>query len=118
MGRDLESKPEPMFFGRNNLLTMCLLAVILLMAAYAVFGNRGVLRIVQAQRHQQELQLRLEEMQQEQQRLRLEIERLNSDRDYWEHLARTRLGMVREGELIYYVPAGDSEENITERGSK
>lgn len=104
--------------GKNNLLTICLLAVILLMAAYAVFGDRGVLRIIQAQRQQQELQLRLEEMQQEQQRLRLEIERLNSDRDYWEHLARTRLGMVREGELIYYVPKDSSEEKTTERGSR
>lgn len=88
------------------------------MTAYAVFGNRGILRIVQAQRQQQELQLRLEEMQQEQQRLRLEIERLNSDRDYWEHLARTRLGMVREGELIYFVPRDHLEEKTKERGDK
>lgn len=101
-----------MLSGRNNLLTIGLLAVILLMAAYAVFGNRGVMRIVQAQRQQQELQLRLEEMQQQQQTLRQEIERLNSDRDYWEHLARTRLGMVREGELIYYVPEDRSEEKL------
>ncbi len=107
-----------MLSGKNNLLTICLLVVILLMAAYAVFGNRGVMRIVQAQRQQQELQLRLEEMQQTQQKLRQEIERLNSDRDYWEHLARTRLGMVREGELIYYVPQGSSGEKTTERGTR
>jgi len=100
--------------GRNNLLTFVLLVLILLMAAYAVFGNRGVLRIVQAQRQQLELQQRLEQMQMQQQELRLEIERLNNDRDYWEQLARTRLGMVREGELIYFVPAETSKE----RGSK
>lgn len=73
------------------------------MAAFAVFGNRGVLRIVQAQRQQQELQQRLEEMQAQEQDLRQKIERLNHDRDYWEQLARSRLGMVREGELIYFV---------------
>ncbi|MFO7813221.1 MAG: septum formation initiator family protein [Pelovirga sp.] len=100
--------------GRNNLLTLVLLVLILLMAAYAVFGNRGVLRIVQAQRQQQELQQRLDEMQTRQQELRQEIERLNNDRDYWEQLARTRLGMVREGELIYFVPA----ETLKERGGK
>jgi len=100
----LGSEQESGSPGRNNLLTIALLALILLMAAYAVFGNRGVLRIVQAQRQQQELQQRLEEMQTQQQELRQEIERLNNDRDYWEQLARTRLGMVREGELIYLVP--------------
>lgn len=114
MGRCLGSERESGLPGRNNLLTLALLVLILLLAAYAVFGNRGVLRIVQAQRQQQELQQQLEQMQDQQQELRQEIERLNNDRDYWEQLARTRLGMVREGELIYYVPT----ETFKERGSK
>ena len=33
--------------------------------------------------------------------LREEFSRLRKDRDYWEQLARKKLGMVREGELIY-----------------
>ncbi|MFO7767284.1 MAG: septum formation initiator family protein [Pelovirga sp.] len=111
------SEREPGSPGRNNLLTICLLTIIVLMAAYAVFGNRGVMRIIQAQRQQQELQLRLQEMQQERQQLRQEIERLNSDRDYWEHLARTRLGMVREGEQIYYVPESRSAEKLQKEAS-
>lgn len=110
----MAAEREPALTGRNNLLTVALLVVIVLMSAYAVFGNRGILRIIQAQRQQQQLQQQLTEMQQQQQQLRREIERLNNDRDYWEQLARTRLGMVREGELIYYVP----EEADRERGSK
>lgn len=97
--------------GPNNLLTAVLLVLVVLMLAYAIFGNRGVLRIVQAQRQQEQLQQQLSQLQQQQQQLRLEIERLNSDRDYWEQLARTRLGMVREGELIYYLPESTAEES-------
>jgi cell division protein FtsB len=90
--------------GGKNLLTIGLVILVLLMSAYAVFGNRGVLRIMQAQRQQQELRQQLAELEAEKQQLRRRIERLQQDRDYWEHLARTRLGMVREGELIYHLP--------------
>lgn len=100
-------KPEAS--GRKNLLTICLLVVIVLMFAYAVFGSRGVLRIVQAQKQKQELQQQLAELQQQQQQLRVEIERLQKDKNYWEQLARTKLGMVREGELIYHLPDNDHE---------
>ncbi|MCF6265328.1 MAG: septum formation initiator family protein [Desulfuromusa sp.] len=101
-------KPEPA--GRRNLLTICLLIVILLMFAYAVFGSRGVLRIFQVQQQKQELQQQLADLKQQQQQLRTEIERLQKDKTYWEQLARTKLGMVREGELIYYLPNKDTEE--------
>ena len=90
--------------GGINLLTIGLIIVVLLMTAYAVFGNRGVLRILQAQRQQQELRQQLAALEAEKQQLRRRIEQLQQDRDYWEHLARTRLGMVREGELIYHLP--------------
>lgn len=90
--------------GGKNLLTIGLVLLVLLMSAYAVFGNRGVLRILQAQRQQQELRQQLEALETEKQQLRRRIEQLQQDKDYWEHLARTRLGMVRDGELIYHLP--------------
>ncbi len=90
--------------GRKNLLTIVLLVLIALMFVYAVFGNRGVLRILQAQKQKSELEQQLSQLQQEHQQLREEIERLQTDKTYWEQLARTKLGMVREGELIYHVP--------------
>ncbi|WP_321365783.1 septum formation initiator family protein [uncultured Desulfuromusa sp.] len=96
--------------GRKNLLTICLLIVIALMFAYAVFGSRGVLRIFQAEKQKQDLQQQLAELQQQQQQLRNTIERLQKDKTYWEQLARTKLGMVREGELIYHLPDDDIEE--------
>jgi cell division protein FtsB len=106
----LTSARKPEASGRKNLLTICLLVVIVLMFAFAVFGNRGVLRIFQAEKQKQELQQQLAELQQQQQQLRLEIERLQKDKSYWEQLARTKLGMVREGELIYHLPDNDTEE--------
>ena len=101
---------EPGAPGRKNLLTICLLVVILLMFAYAVFGSRGVLRIIQAEQQKQELKQQLTDLQQKQQQLRNKIERLQKDKTYWEQLARTKLGMVREGELIYHLPDSDIEE--------
>ena len=94
---------EPAATGKN-LITVWLVIIILVMLGYAVFGNRGVIRIVQAERQQEQLQAQLTGLQQEQQRLREEIERLQNDKDYWEQLARKNLGMVREGELIYHLP--------------
>lgn len=96
---------EPAAPGGKNLISIWLLLIILVMLGYAVFGNRGVIRIMQAEQQKEELQQRLTLLQQEQQQLREEIERLQHDKDYWEQLAREKLGMVREGELIYHLPS-------------
>ena len=101
---------EPAATGRKNLLTISLLIVILLMFAYAVFGSRGVLRILQAEQQKQQLEQQLADLRTQQQQLRNEIERLQKDKTYWEHLARTKLGMVREGELIYHLPDQENAE--------
>jgi cell division protein FtsB len=101
---------EPVVTGNKNLITICLLVFIAVMLGYAVFGNRGVLRILQAERQRQQLEEQLAALQQEQQQLRDEIERLRNDKDYWEQLAREKLGMVREGELIYHLPSEKSEQ--------
>lgn len=100
---------EPAAPGKKNLITIWLLVIILLMLGYAVFGSRGVVRIMQAERQKQQFEMRLADLQQEQQELREEIDRLKHDRDYWEQLARKKLGMVREGELIYHLPPKNEE---------
>lgn len=85
----------------RRLAPVWLILIVLLMLGFAMFGDRGILRTIQSTRHRAELQLELQALQQESQRLRTEITRLRKDRDYWEQLARKKLGMVREGELIY-----------------
>jgi len=78
-----------------------LILLVLLMLGFAMFGDRGVLRTIQSSRYKAELQKELQSLQDERQLLKDEISRLRKDRDYWEQLARKKLGMVREGELIY-----------------
>lgn len=78
-----------------------LIVIVLLMLAFAMFGDRGVLRTIQSNRYRAELQGELQKLQDERQQLREEINRLRQDKDYLEQLARKKLGMVREGELIY-----------------
>ena len=95
--------------GNKNLITLWLLVIILVMFGYAVFGDRGVIRILQAERQQKQLEATLADLQQQQQQLREEIERLQNDKDYWEQLAREKLGMVREGELIYHLPPKEGQ---------
>lgn len=95
---------EPATAGNKNLITIWLLIIILLMLGYAVFGERGVIRIIKAERQKETLEQQLATLQQQQQELRAEIDRLKHDKDYWEQLARENLGMVREGELIYHLP--------------
>jgi cell division protein FtsB len=95
---------EPGTNGNKNLITVWLLVIIVLMLIYAVFGERGVIRTLKAERQKEQLQEQLAVLQQQQQQLKEEIERLQNDKDYWEQLAREKLGMVREGELIYHLP--------------
>lgn len=101
----MSSAREPAAPGQTNLVTVWLLLIIAVMLGYAVFGERGVIRIVKAERQKQQLEAEVAALQQEQQVLREEIDRLQHDKDYWEQLARKKLGMVRDGELIYHLPA-------------
>ena len=100
----MASAREPAATGNKNLITVWLIIIIVAMLGYAIFGNRGVLRILQAERQKEQLEVQMQGLHKEQKRLRDEIERLRTDKEYWEQLARKKLGMVREGEVIYYLP--------------
>ncbi len=80
------------------------LLFLLLVLGLTLFGEKGILRAVQANRHQQSLQQELRRQEEANAALRREIESLRSDRRYLEEIARRELGMVREGELVYKFP--------------
>jgi cell division protein FtsB len=103
-------EPEP-----KNLLSICLVIVILLLSVYAILGDRGVMRIIRTREQQQQLEQQLAELNQQQEQLKEEIERLKKDESYWELLARSRLGLVREGELVYHIP---DSKNLTGSDAK
>lgn len=81
---------------------------ILVVAAFlamALFGERGVLRVVDVSRQRDILQQEIEKLTEKNDRLTTEIRGLRSDRRFIEDIARRDLKMVRENEIIYVFPA-------------
>ena len=76
-------------------------ALILIILGFALFGQKGILRTLQANRHQAELEAELRDQEATIRRLKEEIEALRSDPKYIESIARRELGMVKEDELVY-----------------
>ncbi len=91
-----------------------LILVVLVMFGFALLGDRGALRALQSYHYKQDLEQQLSVLQEQQTHLREEIRLLQTDRDYWEQLARKELGMVREGELIYQFSGEDRAPMVGE----
>lgn len=79
--------------------------LLLLVLAAALFGERGILRGVQANREKEALQAEVQRIEAVNLELRKEIESLRTDRRYIEGVARRELGLVKEDELVYQFPS-------------
>jgi cell division protein FtsB len=78
---------------------------ILLILGIALFGEKGILKALQATKQKDELKTEVHQLEETQANLRREIDALRSDRRYIENIARKELGMVKEDELVYqFVP--------------
>lgn len=88
-------KPVP----RRLPIVPVLLALLLL--GFALFGDRGILRAMQAGRQKAALQEEVRQLEAANAELRQEIESLRNDRRYLEAIARKELGMVKDDELVY-----------------
>jgi cell division protein FtsB len=73
----------------------------LLLLGFALFGDRGILRALQAGRQKAALQEEVRQLEAVNAELRREIESLRNDRRYLEAIARKELGMVKDDELVY-----------------
>jgi cell division protein FtsL len=73
----------------------------LLLLGFALFGDRGILRALQAGRQKAALQEEVRQLEAANAELRQEIESLRNDRRYLEAIARKELGMVKDDELVY-----------------
>ncbi|ALC17542.1 cell division protein FtsB [Desulfuromonas soudanensis] len=80
------------------------LLLVLLMLGFALFGEKGVLRVIQSGRQKAVLKEEVRRLEEVNSALRQEIEALRSDRRYIENIARRELGMVKQDELIYQFP--------------
>ena len=83
---------------------MCVVALVLFIVA-AVFGDHGLVHLLRMRGEQQELEHLAFGLQQRNEQLRQQIRRLQSDNSYIEKLARERLGLVKNDEVIYRVTA-------------
>jgi cell division protein FtsB len=78
--------------------------VLVLLVGFALFGEKGVLRLVKTYNQRTDLQHKVEQLTAENQHLKLEIEALRKDYSTIERIARQELGMVREDEIVYQFP--------------
>lgn len=85
------------------------IVLLLLVLAAALFGERGILRGVQANREKEALQAEVQRIEAVNLELRKEIEALRSDRRYIEGIARRELGLVKEDELVYQFPSAKEQ---------
>jgi len=78
-----------------------LLGLVVAFGTFTVFGRSGVARLSELNECKRALTDRAFRLLQENQALRERITRFHDDDRYLEELARTRLGMVRDGDIIY-----------------
>jgi len=90
-----QGQRQSTLFGKLALL------VVLLILGVALFGEKGVVRLVKLMREREHLAQEVQQLKQENDRLKHQIEALRSDQHYLEQLARKELGMVREDELVF-----------------
>ncbi|MEZ4598461.1 MAG: septum formation initiator family protein [Syntrophotaleaceae bacterium] len=96
-----EENPTPRARFKMPLVPMLLILIIL---GVALFGEKGILRALQASRHKSELETELQRQEELIRGLKKEVEALRSDREFLEGIARRELGMVKEDELVYQFP--------------
>ena len=78
--------------------------LLLVLVGFALFGDKGVLRLVKTYNHRTDLQHKVDELVAENQRLKESIQALKNDRATIERIARQELGMVRKDEIVYQFP--------------
>lgn len=80
---------------------VCLVLVALVGLSFAVFGEKGALRLHQVRQHQAQLMEQVQQLNVSNLLLRNEVAALQNDDRYLEQVARGQLSFVRDGELVY-----------------
>jgi|LGVF01.1.fsa_nt_gb cell division protein FtsB/cell division protein DivIC len=99
--------------GTGGRLPLIPILLILIILGFALFGQKGILRSLQASRHHAALEAEVQQQEAVIQQLKKEIKSLRFDRKYIEGIARRELGMVKEDELVYQFAQG-SDKSVAE----
>lgn len=75
--------------------------LVLLLLGFALFGDRGVLKVFKSYQQKTELEEKISELEKSNVELRREIDALHNDLKTIENIARRELGMVRPDEQVY-----------------
>ncbi|MBN2429217.1 MAG: septum formation initiator family protein [Deltaproteobacteria bacterium] len=78
--------------------------LVLVFLGLALFGERGVLRVLEASRHRDIMQGQILALETRNADLKKEIQALRSDKRYIEDMARQELGMMGDNEVIFVFP--------------
>jgi cell division protein FtsB len=82
-------------------LSILLIGLILLVWYFALFGEKGVIKIIRLKGERDRIIADVSRMQEENKRLQEEIRRLREDSRYLESVARRDLGLIKENEILF-----------------
>lgn len=90
-------------FVKYHKVLIGIMVVFLVIAAYSVFSDKGLLTRIRMNREKERLSRIMEEEKKKQDSLKKEIELLNTSDKKIEKIAREKYGMTKEGEIIYKI---------------
>lgn len=101
-----------MVFPVRKKLLVVLAVTVGLFLVYSAVGERGFIRLNKMVNQRDELRARVHALEESNREMTEQVGRLRDDPATIEHLARTELGMVREGETVYILSdrAGDESQ--------
>jgi len=104
---------ERAYLWRRRAATIATATLALVMAYGVIFGHNGLTAFVHKREEAKSLQRQMQQLQTENQQLREHVDRLQNDPSAIEHEAREELHYTRAGEVIYTLPANNSDAATT-----
>ena len=104
---------ERAYLWRRRAATIATGTLALVMAYGVIFGHNGLTAFAHKREEAKSLQRQMQQLQTENQQLREHVDRLQNDPSAIEHEAREELHYTRAGEVIYTLPANNSDASTT-----
>ncbi len=86
---------------KRALIAIAVLAFLYLLVSF-IFGEMGLIKYYRMKAQYNSLNRDITTLKQDNARLLRDVHALKTDPDYMEILARDKLGLAREGEIVYY----------------
>lgn len=96
--------------GERQRIWILLILILVVFVAYSAVGEKGFVRLNAIGRDRDDLRSRVSQLEKGNADLAEEIGLLRNDPATIESLARTELGMAREGETVYILPKDPGSE--------